>query len=158
MLRVKTLDEIKYSLIELPKGEKSQTQVRFIKYGNISVHELVARQFGRLFGKYSMAFNLKYNRNGNLFHRPFKRVEVINSDHLIWLVYYINSNPAKHKVMQDFENYIWSSFKALCSTYPSALRREDVLCWFGGKEAFLKFHLGQIPPPETTKYLELDDL
>ncbi len=49
--------------------------------------KLIASQFTRLFTSYAMKYNQKYSRSGNLFYRPFKRVEVFNQTHFAYLIY-----------------------------------------------------------------------
>ena len=63
-------------------------------------HPLMERQFTRMFTSYAKYFNFRYERSGNLFYRPFRRVAVDDDSHLQWLIYYIHHNPRKHKVME----------------------------------------------------------
>ncbi len=123
---------------------------------NRDFHPVVERQFTRMFTSYSAKFNLKNKRTGNLFHRPFNRVEVFDEDHLVWLVYYIHSNPVKHRVLTDFTTYQWSSYRTILSEKPTLLLRNDVLEWFGGLEKFLEFHIPKSNCPEEVEYLNIE--
>ncbi|MFN0036950.1 MAG: transposase [Saprospiraceae bacterium] len=120
-------------------------------------HSLVARQFTRMFTAYSRYFNHRYQRSGNLFYRPFKRIAVDDESYLNWLVYYIHHNPRKHKVMENFLGYPWSSYAALISQKPTALLRESVWELFGGKVYFVAFHEGEEPPKPKGWDLEMED-
>ena len=97
-------------------------------------------QFLRLFTSYAQTFNLKYDRKGNLFHRPFKRVEI--EDHLQFsqAIFYVHANAVKHHIIDKLENYKWSSFNICLSDEPSFIERDYLLDWFGGREMFQEYH------------------
>ncbi len=59
---------------------------------------IINKQFNRWFTAYAMAFNKQHQRMGNLFHRPFKQLKLVDDVHLMQLVYYIHANPSLHKV------------------------------------------------------------
>jgi REP element-mobilizing transposase RayT len=107
-------------------------------------HELVRQQFRKFFIAYSKAFNKQEQRYGNLFQRPFKRTLIQNEGHYAHAVFYIHANPVKHKVAADFRNYPYSSYQSLLSDKPTLLKRQELLEWFGGRDAFVLFH--QRPP------------
>jgi len=102
---------------------------------------VLENQFLRLFTSYSMHFNSRHKRNGNLFSRRFKRLEVEDDLHFLRLVYYVHANPAKHKLMKDFRKYRWSSYLSILSDKQTKLEREKILDWFEGRKGFLEFHL-----------------
>ena len=108
-------------------------------------HPLIERQFTRMFTSYAIYFNYRYKRSGNLFYRPFRRVAVDDDSHLQWLIYYIHHNPRKHKVMENFRQYIWSSYTALISQKHTLLLRKAVWDMFGGYANFVAFHEGKEP-------------
>ncbi|MCB0654245.1 MAG: hypothetical protein KDC85_23400 [Saprospiraceae bacterium] len=101
---------------------------------------LLEGQFIRFFTSYAMYFNKRHKRNGNLFTRPFKRVEIENDGHLLHGVYYIHANPVKHKTRKEFFTYPWSSYQILLSEEPTRLARTEVLQWFDGRDGFIKYH------------------
>jgi len=103
-----------------------------------------SQQFGNLFNAYAKAINKAYNRTGSLFQNPFGRVEVTSDVYFIWLVTYIHQNPQKHGLVDDFRTWPFSSYHALLSTKPTRLKRDDVLMWFDGKEAFETSHQQEI--------------
>jgi REP element-mobilizing transposase RayT len=102
--------------------------------------KVLEKAFHRFFTSYSMAFNKQHNRKGNLFHRPFKRIEVIRKSHFTQAVIYIHTNPLKHKIATDFTKYQWSSWQSLLSDAPTRLLRKELMDWFGNKEQFIKAH------------------
>ncbi len=120
-------------------------------------HPLIERQFTRMFTSYAIYFNYRYKRSGNLFYRPFRRVAVDDDSYLNWLIYYIHHNPRKHKVMEDFLNYTWSSYTALISQKPTMLLREAVWDMFGGRANFIAFHEGKEPQKPDGWDLDIED-
>ena len=84
--------------------------------------------------------NKAYDRTGALFQRPFGRIRITSDSHLVWLVTYIHQNPQKHGFVDDFRVWPYSSYRALLTTRPTRVKRDDVLEWFGGREAFQSTH------------------
>jgi hypothetical protein len=109
--------------------------------GKASMEELIELEWKRFFTSYSMAFNKKHNRNGNLFHRPFKRVEVNKESYFTQAIVYIHANAFRHKVCKDFTKYPWSSWQTMLSVNPTNICRQEVLDWFGGLQPFIDAHL-----------------
>jgi putative transposase len=105
-----------------------------------SVHEIVSHQLQKFFQSYAMAYNKQQNRVGTLFQTPFKRVLIDNDQYFTNMVYYIHANPKKHGFISDFREYQWSSYKRMLIVKPTKLRKREILEWFGGKDAYLKFH------------------
>ncbi len=131
-------------LLQIPEDEKA-------------FHAVIERQFTRLFTSYAMTFNLTHKRSGNLFYRPFKRIEITDDNHLIWLVYYIHSNIAKHGIRPDFAAYPWSSYGTFLNEKPALLCRQEVLDWFGGKARFWEFHgHGYRELPDKMRYFDIE--
>ena len=93
-----------------------------------------------------------YNRQGNLFYKPFKRIKVDRDSQFTQAVVYIHANPLKHQLVKDFSLYKWSSWKSLLSESPTRLLRKELLEWFGGKDLFIKTHL------DLSKYYYSSDL
>lgn len=145
LVKIKPESLIRESLNKIEPRTIYISEKRFLT-GEICVSELVEGAFKRFFQSYALAFNKVHNRSGNFFNKPFKRVEVSEDSYLTQIVIYIHANPVKHGLVQDFSNYYWSSWNSYLSNAPSKLLREDVLEWFGGKDAFIKAH------HELTKY------
>ncbi|MCU0521470.1 MAG: hypothetical protein MUF84_12345 [Anaerolineae bacterium] len=105
-----------------------------------------SRQFGALFGSYALGYNKTYERTGSLFEHPFRRIRVESEAHLYRLVVYIDRNAQHHGFVADFREWRHSSYHALASTRATRLRRDVVLDWFGGVEAFVAAH--EAPPSD----------
>jgi hypothetical protein len=106
--------------------------------GWLSVY--VLQYFSNFQNSYAKAFNLRYNRKGALFMHPLKRVQVSSEHQLTATIFYIHKNPVHHSLCSDIENWKYCSYKALKSSSPTLLLRDEVLGWFGGREHFIEFH------------------
>jgi len=100
----------------------------------------VSLAFQRFFAAYSQAINVQERRTGSLFQKPFKRLEVTSTRQLAYLVFYIHSNPQKHRIIEDFRQYPWSSYERVIKDRPSKLNKEAVLGWFQNKENYIAYH------------------
>lgn len=100
----------------------------------------VSQAFQRLFTAYSQAINVQQHRTGSLFQKPFKRLEVKSTIQLANLVYYIHTNPQRHRIIDDFRQYPWSSYERILKNRPSKLMKEKVIAWFSNKENYLNYH------------------
>jgi putative transposase len=105
-----------------------------------SVHHIVSHQFKKFFQSYAMAFNKQHQRVGTLFQTPFKRALVTDDTYFTQLVYYIHANPQQHDLIDDFRKWKWSSYSSILSNKTSKVKKQEVLAWFGDKEAFLDYH------------------
>ena len=76
----------------------------------------------------------------SLFEHRFERTLIKNEAHFDWIVYYLHWNPQKHGYAKDFRKWPFSSYQSILSNKSSALAREEVLEWFGGRAAFVAAH------------------
>ncbi len=129
-------------VISKPTTNLKPIEQKFLK-DEVTVDELIEFEWRRLFISYSMAFNKQHNRTGNLFNRPFKRIEVNKESYFTQAIIYIHANPLKHKLLKDFTAYPWSSYQSILSNKPSQLCKQDVLEWFGGVKQFTAIHKSQ---------------
>ncbi|QLQ04958.1 MAG: hypothetical protein HZY76_01815 [Anaerolineae bacterium] len=101
-----------------------------------------------------MAFNIRFERTGSLFQKPFKRRLVDSDRYFAALVRYIHRNPERHGLISDFREWPWSSYGVILDESPkmptfqklASLGRNDVLTWFGGRAPFIALH--QADPDE----------
>lgn len=106
----------------------------------VSFSELIEHTFKRFFQSYALAFNKMYNRKGNLFYKPFKRVKINEDSQFTMAIVYIHANPAKHKLVKDFTKYRWSSWATIISNQPTAVLRNEIIEWFGNLENCIRTH------------------
>ncbi|MBA7544887.1 hypothetical protein ES705_37248 [subsurface metagenome] len=99
-----------------------------------------SRQFSHLFNAYAKWFNIRYNRTGSLFEKPFKRKLVESEDYLKRLVYYIHHNPVHHGFSDTIIEYPWSSYLSIVKPHKTKLKQEEVIDWFDDLENFEFYH------------------
>lgn len=139
LIRVKSEMEILATLKSRPPFVLSSTDRKFLK-NETNVSGVIERIFTRFFQSYSLAFNKVHNRKGNLFYKSFKRLLITGNAHFLNAVLYIHANPVHHGVVKNLAEYKWSSFHDIVSGNSTWLKRNDILEWFGGKDAFLQAH------------------
>ena len=116
----------------------------------IKVHDNnVSNQLKKFFQSYVKSINNAYGRSGSLFLKNFKRIEITKDDYLKRIVYYIHYNPEKHKIVENFRYYKYSSYKAFIVEQPTKILKNEVFEWFGSKEEFIEYH-------QYLKEMELD--
>ncbi len=104
------------------------------------IGKYVSEQFRRLFISYAQGIKMQEDIQGNIFSRPFKRLEVNNEDYFRYLVFYIHYNPQKHGVIDDFKKYQFSSYKTILGNQPTKIERDSVISFFGDKNDFINYH------------------
>ena len=142
LIQVKSTNVIKQYLVNLNQPLLKPVEKKFL-IDKATTEELIELEWKRFFTSYSMAFNKKQGRTGNLFHRPFKRVEVNKESYFTQAVIYIHANALKHKLCKDFTLYKWSSWYSITGNKPTLLCKEQVLDWFGGLSRFVEVHKSQ---------------
>jgi hypothetical protein len=141
LVRVKSIIAIKAYLQTLASLQIRPLEKAFLT-DQTTVEFLIEFEWKRFFTAYSMAFNKQHNRNGNLFQRPFKRVEVRKDSQFTQAIVYIHANAQKHQLCKDFTLHPWSSWHSMLSNQPTQLCRTEVLDWFGGLQPFIDAHKG----------------
>jgi hypothetical protein len=115
-----------------------------------------SKKFSDFFNAYAKAINNAYGRTGSLFQHPFGRVP-ITSDHQFWnVIAYIHQNPQKHKFVDDFREWKYSSYGTILSDKPTHLKREEVLEWFGSPQQYLDLHAQWVTEAESKWFAEDD--
>ncbi len=150
LVSIKSSVEIVKNLGMKDLKDLTGTERKFMN-GEISAGVLIEQSFKRFFQSYSLAFNKMYDRKGNLFYKPFKRMLVEKEKHFTQAIIYIHANAMKHQLVPDFTKYQWSSWKSLLSESPTRLLRNEVIKWFGNIELFVKTHIAM-----TKYYYESD--
>jgi putative transposase len=114
------------------------------------------QQFSNFFNAYAKAINKAYNRTGGLFQERFGRIPVRSDEYFACLVTYIHRNPQKHGFVDDFRDYPYSSYEAICSAKPTRLKRDQVLEWFSGRDWFLRTHQELVDEKKIAELVEED--
>ncbi|MEO7308275.1 MAG: hypothetical protein ABIR78_10710 [Ferruginibacter sp.] len=139
LVQVKKAEAIERYLHTLSPGILKPLEKEYLAQ-KANIEKLLELEWKRFFNSYSMVFNKQHHRKGNLFHRPFKRLEVDKDSHFTQTVIYIHANAQRHKICRDFTVHKWSSWHTLLSDTPTKLKRGELLKWFGGKERFIQTH------------------
>ena len=87
LVRIKTTDVIKKHLQTLPVLQLKPIERKYIN-DSATTELLMELEWKRFFNSYAMAFNKQNKRKGNLFQRPFKRVEVMKESHFTQAIVY----------------------------------------------------------------------
>lgn len=140
LIRIKTTEAIKNHLQTVLPQSLKPLERKYLDNA-LTTELLLELEWKRFFNSYAMAFNKQQQRPGNLFQRPFKRVEVRKESHFIQAVIYIHGNAQRHKLCKDFRTHEWSSWHTILSDKPTHLKRDEVLEWFGGKHHFIDAHI-----------------
>jgi putative transposase len=138
LVRIK--DEVSLLQAYLTIVQNSDTATKAKDFTPTFQTTFLSRQFASLFSSYSQAYNKQQGRKGSLFIPNFKRKLVESEVYFTKLVHYIHANPVHHGFIRNLEEWNYSSYQAFSSTKPTSIERSKVLDWFGGIEAFQKFH------------------
>ena len=98
------------------------------------------RQFSHLFNAHTKRHNIKYNRTGSLFERPFRRIKITDEMYIRNLIFYIHNNPVHHGFTNSIIDYPWSSYPEIISSDLSRTDAYNVLELFNSLSEFLEFH------------------
>jgi putative transposase len=159
LVRVKSEEEIEQTLKVLETfrvSEKVSETFRVSEQRKPSGSGNPSKKFSDFFNAYAKAINNAYGRSGSLFEHPFGRVP-ITTDRQFWnVIAYIHQNPQKHKFVDDFRDWKWSSYGIILAEKPTMLKREAVLDWFGSKQGYLKLHAKWVSDADSTWFAEDD--
>jgi REP element-mobilizing transposase RayT len=99
-----------------------------------------SQQFLKFILSYTNKINFREQRNGSLFLSYFRRIKIEDDEYLKRLVYYINHNPVKHRIVENFRTYKFCSYPILISDKPTDLARDEVIDFFGGLQDLIEYH------------------
>ena len=111
--------------------------------------------FSNLFNAYTKAFNIRFNRHGSLFERPFKRKSIDNKRYLKNVLLYIHNNPVHHGFTNSPSDYPWSSYLTCVSIKTTKLQREQVIGWFDNEANFKSYHNRKLDIIAIEQWLEM---
>jgi len=114
------------------------------------------RYFSNFFNAYTKAINKAYSRSGSLFEKNFKRKPVTHDSYIQSLIAYIHYNPQKHGFVDNYRDWPYSSFSALCDEEETFLARAEILSWFDGLDGFVRFHQEMADFREISQLVEAD--
>ncbi|MEM6337402.1 MAG: hypothetical protein AAF752_12600 [Bacteroidota bacterium] len=118
-----------------------------------AANAVVSRRFRELFLGFAKHVNATTEREGSLFRERVRRLEIDSETYLLEALRYINRNGWKHGVVENFEDYGYTSYNALVRGDSALLARDEVVSWFGSVEAFAEFHQADSPTPRHVEVL-----
>lgn len=108
--------------------------------GSLVSDDYASQCFSNFFNAYAKSINKAYSRTGSLFEHPFGRV-LIADDRQFWnVIAYIYQNPQKHKFVNDFRDWKYSSYGIILSDKHTIVKRDEVMEWFGSQDEYLSLH------------------
>ena len=107
-----------------------------------------SRYFANCFNAYTRGVNNATGRSGALFERPFERIPVTDERYLMRLIVYVHQNPQKHKFVNDFRDWGYSSYHELIGDVPTRLQRDKMMELFGSREDVIRIHQEIQPLPD----------
>lgn len=114
--------------------------IRQLKEGGIS------KFMGQISNSYTKYFNTKYQRVGPLLQGAFKAVRVVSEEQLIHVSRYIHINPIVSGLVNNLEDYQWSSYLEYIKPISTFCSTNKILGLFSPneKEKYRKFVEAQI--------------
>ncbi|MGB8191279.1 MAG: hypothetical protein WCF67_05125 [Chitinophagaceae bacterium] len=142
VISVRSESEITDHVKGLPRSFITAKELDLLKRSTDTLYfgHFIEWQFLRLFTSYSMALNNSLDRKGNLFHKPFKRVEISSDKQFLQTLLYVHCNAVKHGLVKNVQDYSWSSYPSYLTDKPTLLEKKYALDLMGGIEKFIKSH------------------
>jgi len=147
-----------FHLVVRIKGEKELMnffEVKKSKPFNPSENYLpdfVMEQFSNWLNGYTKAFNKMYKRKGGLFMDYIKRNEATKDSSLGSFIFYVHKNAKHHGLVKEIGDWPFDSYNSILSNKPTALKRNEVIEWFGSLQHFIEFH----QQPVDLKSIDID--
>ena len=132
-----------------PKLEDLHTKDRISK--------AIIEQFRKLFITYVQAINIQEKRVGSLFQKTFKRKVIESDQYFSNVICYIHTNPSLHYSNVSYTDYPYSSYSTCLKNSFTKIKKNEVLDYFNGKEAFIKSHHEFISNKRSFSWMIEDD-
>ena len=111
------------------KKEKTKAAKKLI-IAEIGINEFLEDQFRRMFSSFALSIKNKYNRQGALFQRRMKRVQVSENSQLVYLVNYVHHNPIHHGLCMRMIDWPFSSYHKFIGRRMNEFQRQYI-AWLG---------------------------
>lgn len=108
--------------------------------------DFMMERFSNFLNSYTKAFNKVNKRKGALFMDYLKRSIVSQPGDFTNYIWYIHKNAVHHQLTKAVGEWPYDSYRSLVSELPTVLLRDEVIAWFGDKNAFIEFHQQPIDP------------
>lgn len=146
IVKFKSIESIDLYLETLAVEKRTKAMELFCtnKEENHIYNSMVERQMNSFLASYANYVSTQYNRQGGIFQKPFKRIQIEEDAHLQQAVIYVNANAQKHCMVADYKNYNYSSYNNILQKDQYNLDAKSVLEFFGGIEKFIEIHELQV--------------
>lgn len=114
-----------------------QLPAHFMKRG---LSDFVSHQWGNVQNTYSKKKNYRSGNRGGLFCQSINRNRITSEEYLQMCLVYIHNNPVKHGFSVSSDQWKYSSYKAITTTFSTRIEREEVLSWFENRRNFVQYH------------------
>lgn len=154
---LKPLNEVLLRHPQLPlrlQGRNLSSEVSLVSYCLMPNHfhlllkqktkDGISKLLKQVTNAYTEYFNKKYARVGSLLQGPFKAVKITTDEQLIHLTRYIHLNPLIGSIVNNLEDYPWSSYKSFITGKEADLcDKQIILHRFNSTSDYQKFVLDQ---------------
>jgi len=110
---------------------------------NLLFDRMIERQMNSFLVSYATYHNNKYGRQGGLFQKPFKRIELCDESHLQQAIIYVHANAQRHGLVKDFIHHKHSSYAGILFSDNPHVAGKEVMEFFGGRRQFERLHKDQ---------------
>jgi REP element-mobilizing transposase RayT len=105
-----------------------------------SLSDFIMERFSNLLNSYTKSYNKVHRRKGSLFIDYLKRSLIKDDGDMAALIWYIHKNAIHHGYTKSIGEWRFDGYKDLLSNGPSAMLKNDVIDFYGGKEHFVQVH------------------
>jgi len=106
----------------------------------IQVNKFIESQLSRMLSGYTLSFNRRTTRMGQLFKQGTKRVNVKSPSKFVHLISYIHHNPIHHAITDSFQQWTFSSYNAYLRNANTLIAKKEILDFLGGRSEFHRIH------------------
>jgi putative transposase len=146
IVKIKSSETIKNSIANFPLANRTKAMLSFLddSTNEITFDKMIDRQMNSFLVSYANYYNNKYQRQGGIFQKPFKRIAIDDDVHLQQAIIYTHANAQKHGITKDYKKYPFSSYAAIIKANEYYTNSKNVIAFFGGIEKFIQIHNSQV--------------
>jgi REP element-mobilizing transposase RayT len=89
--------------------------------------QAISMKVAILLRSYTRAYNKMWSRHGNLFNQHTKAKEIASDTYLITLLTYIHQNPIRSNLVEEAENWLFSSYQDYIDLRDGTLPSKDMI-------------------------------
>ena len=146
IVKIKSIESISDFMRRLVPANITATMKNFSgeTSNELFFDKMIERQMNSFLVSYANYINNKFNRKGGIFQKPFKRIQIEDEGHLQQAIIYTNANAQKHKMVDDYKKYPFSSYVGIIENDQYYVDSKSVIEFFKGLEKFLIIHEQQV--------------